>query len=148
MSKTLCILHIVFATKRREMTITEEYKRELYAYIYGILKNNNCFVYRINGIPNHIHLLIDLSPTISVSNLVKDIKLATNNWIKQNNDKFPYFTCWGEGYYAASISIAELESCKNYIMNQEQHHLKSNLMNEMEDMAKKYGFDWYEKDWS
>ena len=96
MIKNLCLLHVVFATKRREMTITEENKRELYAYIFGLLKNHKCYTYRINGIANHIHILFDLNPTIALSDIIREIKLSTNKWIRLNAGKFPYFWSWAD----------------------------------------------------
>lgn len=148
MSKTRCLIHIVFATKRREMTITENHKRDLYAYIYGIMKNNDCFVHRINGMPDHVHILADLHPTVALADLVKDVKQFSHKWIKNNADKFPMFSRWGEGYYAASLGINDLDGCKRYIINQESHHGGCNLLEEMKQMALVSGLTWHEDDWS
>lgn len=146
MSKTRCLHHIVFCTKRREMTIAESHKKELYAYIYGLIKNKNCFLHRINGIGNHIHILLDLHPSIALADLVKDIKNSSNQWMKYN-DNFKNFKSWGEGYYAFSIGLSEKDNCIKYIINQENHHLKKDLLEEMEDFSKSYGVDWHHKDW-
>ena len=146
MSKTKSLHHIVFATKRREMTIPEEYKRELYAYIMGIIKNKRCFLIRINGISNHIHILVDIHPTVALADLVKDIKQWSSHWMK-DNPKFPLFDYWGEGYYAVSVGINELDKCKQYIINQENHHYGHNLLAEMKLMAENNGLSWYADDW-
>ncbi|MDE6395855.1 MAG: IS200/IS605 family transposase [Muribaculaceae bacterium] len=82
MSKTRLIHHIVFATKHRKPAINKENKRKLYAYIYGIITNHKCFLLRINGIEDHIHILVDLHPTVAVANLVKEIKQYSSHWIK------------------------------------------------------------------
>lgn len=147
MSKTRCLIHIVFATKRREMTITEEYKKDLYAYVVGIIRNKQCYVYRINGIPDHLHLLIDLHPMVALANLVKDIKQFSNKWLRDNPEKFPFFDRWGEGYYAVSVSADDMEDCCKYIINQEVHHRGCEMLNEMKEMATRYGLSWYEDDW-
>ena len=146
MSKTRNLLHIVFTTKHRLPTITEEFKKELYLYIFGILKNKNCFLHRMNGIVNHIHILIDLSPNIALADLIRDIKLASNKWMK-NNPHFPDFTAWGEGYFAVSVSPEDLEKCKQYIIGQEKHHLFTDLMTEMDWIIHRNGMTWYVDDW-
>ena len=147
MSKTRCLIHIVFATKSRKRTIPEEHKRELYAYLYGILKNNKCFLHRMNGIPDHIHMLIDLHPMIALGDLIKELKLSSNKWMKQN-PKFSDFECWGSGYYAVSVGVEGLDACKRYIIGQDVHHRGEDFMIEMEFMARRHGLTWYEDDWN
>ncbi|MNU15180.1 Transposase IS200 like protein [compost metagenome] len=71
--------HIVFGTKYRKPTINERNETQLYKYIWGVLNNKNCKLYRINGMSDHIHIFCDLHPNINLSNLVKDIKVATKN---------------------------------------------------------------------
>lgn len=134
MSKTLSLHHIVFSTNRREMTITEEYKKELYMYILGIIRNRNCYLLRMNGIANHIHMLVDLHPSVALADLVKDIKQWSSRWLK-GNPKFPKFDSWSEGYFAVSIGIDGVEACKSYIRNQEQHHLGFDLTSEIQQIA-------------
>ena len=123
MSKTKSLHHIVFATKYREMTIAEANRRELYAYIYGIIHS-----------------------TVAIADLVKEIKQSSNYWMKTSG-KFPKFRSWGEGYYAFSIGISEAENVKNYIMNQEAHHARNNFLDEMRYLAEKYSVAWYPADW-
>lgn len=130
------------------MTITEDFKRDLYAYIHGIIKNKQCYLHRINGIPNHLHLLIDIHPAVAIATLVKDIKQFSNRWIRGNSDKFPMFDNWGEGYYAVSVGANELERCKEYIKNQESHHSGRDLLDEMKNMAEAHGLAWYADDWT
>lgn len=146
MSKTRLLTHIVFSTKHRELTLTETNKRELYAYIFGILKNKNCFLERMNGIPDHIHLLVDLHPSVAVADLVRDIKSFSHKWLK-SNPHFPLFNGWGDGYYAVSVSADGLASCKQYIMEQEEHHKLHDLLFEMHQFAGSNGLSWYEDDW-
>ena len=146
MSKTRCLIHIVFATKYRKRTIPEEHKRELYAYIYGILNNKKCFLHRLNGIPDHIHILLDLHPTIALSDLVKEIKSSTTQWMHRN-PKVPDFEKWGDGYYAVSVGVDGLEACKQYIIDQDVHHRGEGFMIELEFMARRHGLKWYEDDW-
>jgi len=69
---------IVFGTKHREATITERNCKELYKYIWGIIKNSKCNLYRINGTEDHIHIFSDLHPAIALADYVKDIKVASS----------------------------------------------------------------------
>ncbi len=131
MSKVRNLIHIVFATKHRQPTITEAHKRELYHYLFGILQQNKCFLHKMNGVSNHIHMLIDLNPTVALANLVRDMKRASSIWLK-GNPAFPEFRDWAEGYFAASVSITELDACKNYIANQPRHHYLTDIQEELD----------------
>ena len=141
MSTTRITCHIVFATKNRRPTIINEHKRELYAYIYGIIQNKKCTLIRMNGMADHIHLLVDIHPSVSVSELVKAIKQASSIWLK-GNPNFPTFECWGEGYFAVSVGNDGIEACKNYIITQEEHHCKNDFLDELKSISKQYGLDW------
>lgn len=112
---------IVFGTKNRKATIAREAEEELYKYIWGIIKNKKCTLFRINGIEDHIHLMSDLHPSLSLSNYVKDIKIASNIWMKESS-KFPAFEGWQEGYGAFTYSVREKDIIINYIKNQKEHH--------------------------
>ena len=81
---------IVFATKNRQPTINPEYENELYKYIFGVINNKKCKLFRINGMADHIHIFCDLHPFLSLSSYVKDIKVVSNLWMKESG-KFPNF---------------------------------------------------------
>ena len=103
---TQIIYQIVFGTKRRERTLTKDKRDDLYKYISGVLKNKNCHLYRIGGVEDHIHILTDLHPAVSLSSLVKDIKLSSTAYIKESK-MFPQFDGWQNGYGAFTYSIRE-----------------------------------------
>jgi putative transposase len=113
--------HIVFGTKNRKPTIPATYEEELYKYIWGIIINKNCMLYRINGIEDHLHIMSDLHPSISLSNYIKDIKVASSLWMKQGN-KFPAFEGWQDGYGAFTYSVRDRDKIINYIKKQKEHH--------------------------
>lgn len=146
MSKTRIICHIVFATKNRRPTISKAHKRELFAYILGIVKNSDCVLIRINGMSDHVHMLVDLHPTMSVSELVRRVKVATNQWMKGNPD-FPLFDSWNEGFFAGSVSAGDVEACKEYIKNQESHHSIYPFFNEIEKLVLRNGLEWDPRNW-
>lgn len=130
--------HIVFGTKYRKPTINEKNEAELYKYIWGILNNKKCKLYRINGMPDHIHILCDLHPNINLSSLVKDIKVASNLWMKESG-LFDEFEGWQEGYGAFTISVKEKEIVINYIKNQKEHHKKETFEDEFKRLLEENG---------
>lgn len=121
MSYTQLLYHIIFRTKGNKKTINQEHEKELFAYIFGYIKNKKSILYRINGTENHIHMLIDLHPIHSLSGFMRDLKEASSKWLKQNPN-FPTFEFWAEGYGAFTYSIKEKETIINYIKNQKEHH--------------------------
>ncbi len=121
--------HIVFSTKNRVPAIDEKHETDLYKYIWGIIKNKKCVLYRINGMPDHLHIFSDLHPSICLSDFVKDIKIASNLWIKQSGN-FPYFEAWQNGYGAFTYSVREKKMVMNYIRNQKEHHKTENYKTE------------------
>jgi len=98
-------------------------KKRLFIYIHHLLTNKNCHLYRINGVEDHLHILTHIHPSISISSLVKDIKLSSNQFIKAEGI-FPDFKGWQNGYGAFSANLRSKEILINYIKNQEEHHKK------------------------
>ena len=91
------LYHLVFRTKNSRKTIVPVHSKELYAYIMGVIRNKNCFLYRINGTENHLHILCDLHPSVALADYMREIKTASSIWLKQSG-KFPDFNGWSEGY--------------------------------------------------
>ncbi|MDX2048583.1 MAG: IS200/IS605 family transposase [Chitinophagaceae bacterium] len=120
---------IVFSTKNREAGISEAHESELYKYIWGIINEQKCKLYRINSMPDHIHIFSDLHPTICLSDYVKNIKVASNIWMK-NSGKFRLFAGWQDGYGAFTYSIREKDMISEYIKSQKQHHKKETFYDE------------------
>ncbi|WP_075351122.1 IS200/IS605 family transposase [Algoriphagus marinus] len=141
---TQLIYHIVFSTKHREPTLIKDHRRRLFAYIHQLLTNKNCHLYRINGVEDHLHILTHIHPSVVISDLVKDIKLATNDLIKKEGI-FPNFSGWQDGYGAFSESIKAKEALMNYIKNQEEHHTKVSFLDEYKALLKEYEVDFDSK---
>jgi REP element-mobilizing transposase RayT len=141
MSKVQNITHIVINTKNREMTITEANKRELYAFMWGVMKKLRCHLYWMNGIPNHIHILVDLHSTVSVALFVQEIKRTSNKWIKDSG-LFPNFEKWGKEYCAFSKNKDDIATVIKYIKNQEVHHKCVSYDEEMTSMLAEIGMEW------
>ena len=145
MSKTRLIHHIVFGTRHRAMTISESAKKELYAYIFGMLQERQCHLIRMNGMPDHIHILVDINPSVSVAGLVQEIKQSSSKWMK-SNPKFPNFRGWCDGYYAVSVGVNDIPSVKEYIINQEIHHTVRSFVDELKAIAGSNNLTWHEMD--
>ena len=122
MSTVKSLYYIVINTKKREMTIPESSKRTLYAYIYGIIRNQGCTLIRMNGIGNHIHMLLDLSTELSLSQFMREMKRSSSIWLKSHPESFPAIKGWGKEYYAFSVGVAQKDAVVAYIKNQETHH--------------------------
>lgn len=141
---TQILYQIVFSTKDRKPVLLKENRTELFKFIYGILKNKNCHLYRINGIEDHIHILTSLHPTVSLSSLIKDIKIASSVFMKENN-LFKEFTNWQEGYAAFTYSIKEKDRLIEYVKNQEEHHKKITFRDEFIDILNEHQITFDEK---
>ncbi|MFT5763253.1 MAG: putative transposase [Saprospiraceae bacterium] len=141
---TQLLYQIVFSTKYRTSTLNKEQRPELFKYIWGILKNKKCHLYRVNGLEDHIHIVAHIHPTIAISNLVKDIKLASSAFIKSNN-LFKNFTGWQNGYAAFSYSIDSKNDLIEYVKNQEVYHKKKTFKMELIELLKEHKIEYDEK---
>jgi REP element-mobilizing transposase RayT len=110
----------------------------------GVIKNKNCFLYRINGIENHIHILSDLHPSIALADFMCDIKASSSLWLKQSG-KFPNFEGWADGYAALTYSWRDKAMIVNYIKNQQEHHKKESFKDELRRLLNEHGIEIDEK---
>jgi REP-associated tyrosine transposase len=138
------IYQIIIGTKNREPTITELHCDELYKYIWGIIKTKGSHLYRINGVEDHIHIVSDLHPNSSLADYVKDIKVASNIWMKERG-KFLLFKGWQDGYGAFTYSIKEKDNLINYVKNQKEHHRKEVFLVEYKRILKENAIEFDEK---
>jgi putative transposase len=115
------LYHLVFRTKFNLYTIKQDHVNELYAYITGIIKHKNSHLYRINGIENHVHILIDMHPSVAPADFLRDIK-ASSSFLMKNTKHFPSFTGWEEGYGSFTCSYRDVNMLIEYIKNQQEHH--------------------------
>lgn len=141
---TQIFIHFVFAVQHRKCIIQPEWKQELYKYIGGIIRNQNHKLLVINGMPDHIHILLGLNPIQSISSLMQDIKGDSSKWINQKkflSDKF----AWQEGYGAFSVSKSQVTRVINYINNQQEHHKKKTFLEEYKEFLKLYEIEFDER---
>lgn len=144
-------IQLVFAVKDRESLIMPIWEEELYKYITGIVTNKGQKMLAINGMPDHIHLLVGIKPSCSSSDLVREIKKSTNEWISAKAFTKTKFQ-WQEGFGAFSYSHSALDNVIAYIQNQKEHHRKKSFKEEYKEFLRKYQiehkdeylFDWIE----
>jgi REP element-mobilizing transposase RayT len=144
-------IQIVFAVSGRRNLLQKPWRDDVFKYITGIIENKNQKSIIVNGVSDHIHVFVGLRPSMAISDLVRDIKNNSSNFI--NDKKFTgYHFSWQEGYGAFSYSHSHIERVYNYIMNQEKHHYKKTFREEYIkflkkfkiEYDKKYLFDWIE----
>lgn len=141
---TQLYIQFVFAVKHRNGLIANSWKDELYKYITGIVQNNKHKMIAINGMPDHIHILVGLHPTQSISSLLQDIKGNSSKWI--NDKKFVQGKFeWQEGYGAFSYGKSQVKDIIQYIENQEMHHARTTFRDEYMDFLKKFEIHYNEQ---
>lgn len=141
---TQILYQIVFSTKNRERTITNPNRQELFKYIWGILNKKNCHLYRINGVDDHLHIVTHLHPSVPLASLIKDIKLASTEFIRKDN-LFENFRGWQDGYGAFTYSVKEKERLIEYIKNQGEHHKIKTFREEYIELLKEHEIEFDEK---
>ena len=135
------LYHIVFRPKNSVSVIPIEKEEMLYRYIWGIVKHKNGVLYRIGGMPDHVHILVQLPATIAVADFVRDLKTSTSVYLKENKDSFPKFDGWAKSYCALTYSYNEKDAIINYIKNQKGHHKKVSFRDELLEMLRESGVE-------
>lgn len=146
MSNTYTQIHIkfVFAVKYRNGLIHSSFKQELYQYISGIIKANNHKLLAINGMSDHLHILIGMRPSQSVSDLIQNIKSNSSKWINEKKFLKVKFE-WQEGYGAFSYSKSHVQNVIRYIQNQEKNHKVKSFNEEYLDFLNAFEIDYDER---
>lgn len=149
MSYTSTMYHVVLRTHCSEPSIPEEHERELYAYMMGIVNNYNGKLYRIGGMPDHVHLFVSLPATLALASFVKELKVSSSKWMK-SNPNFPKFTGWSQEYAGFSYSIQDKDMIVNYISRQKEHHKHESFTDEyrrfIEEGGEKISEEYFLKD--
>ena len=144
-------IQVVFAVKGRESLIHQSWEEQLYKYITGIVQNKEQKMLAINGMPDHIHFLIGMKPSCCLSDLVREVKKSSNEFIRAKKFITSQFQ-WQEGYGAFSYSHSSLDQVIAYILNQKEHHRKKTFKEEYREFLEKfkiehdlkYLFEWIE----
>jgi putative transposase len=138
------LLHCVFSTKNRLPMITPELQTRLFPYVGGIARENKINLLSAGGVDDHVHLLISMPSTISISKAMQLIKGGSSKWIHETFTEHRLFE-WQEGYGAFSIGVGDIERTTNYINKQAEHHDKMDFKTEFRAFLKKHGIEYDER---
>jgi REP element-mobilizing transposase RayT len=137
-------IQYVFAVKRRENLLHKHWRQELFKYMSGIISAKNQKPIIVNGVEDHVHVFVGLKPSMSIADLVRDIKNNSTNFINEQKflkDKFS----WQEGYGAFSYAHSQIGNVYRYIANQEEHHKKRSFKEEYISFLENFEIQYDEK---
>ncbi|MEI6070063.1 MAG: IS200/IS605 family transposase [Methylococcaceae bacterium] len=137
-------IQVVFAVKGRQNLLQKPWRDEVFKYMSGIITGKGQKPIIVNGVADHVHLFIGLKPAMCISDLVRDIKNNTSNFINEKNFIQGKFS-WQEGYGAFSYSHSQIENVYEYILNQEEHHRKKTFKEEYVYFLQKFAIEHDEK---
>ena len=137
-------IHIIYHIKNNSPQIRKQEEKELYTYIGSIIKDNESIPIIINGISDHIHILLVLSKNVYLAKIIEEIKKHSSRWIKTKSQHYSDFS-WQGGYGGFSISPSLHDKTKKYIENQKEHHKTMSFKEEYLLFLKEYGIEYNEK---
>lgn len=140
---TQLYVHYVIAVKGRENNISQKWEERLYLYIAAIVNNKGQKLIAINGMPDHIHILVWIKPTMLISDLARDIKASSSKFINESKLVIGKFA-WQKGFGGFTVSHSQLGVIHNYISNQKEHHKKTSFKEEYLSLLKKYDIEFNE----
>ena len=138
-SFTRLTYHIVFGTKFRRRTITEDVQERLYEYVGGTLRGKKGHLIEIGGVEDHIHLLAGLSPVLAVSDVIRDVKANSSKWMTDERNRSGFE--WQKGYGAFTVSYDRVEATRKYIRNQKEHHRSKTFQEEYIGFLQRHGME-------
>ena len=142
-SLSLVIIHVIFSTKERRPFLDPAARPKLHAYLATIARNLGCEAYRVGGVADHVHLAIRLSRTVTISDLVQELKTSSSKWVKTLSSDLTAFA-WQRGYGCFSVGPSDLDALRSYIDDQENHHRTRTFQDEFRMFLKKYGLEYDE----
>ena len=134
-------VHLVFSTKGRAAFLRDKpFRGRVHAYLIGICRNHKSPSLIIGGVEDHVHILCRLAKTITVSDLIRELKRDSSKWIKAENPGLRDFH-WQQGYGAFSLSPSHVDILKQYIVQQEEHHKRESFQDKFRRVCRKYGVE-------
>jgi putative transposase len=137
-------IHVTFSVKGHKHLLSKDWRTEVFKYIAGITSNKKQILMQINGVEDHIHILLGIKPTVLLSDVVRDIKANSSRFINERGwlkNKF----LWQEGFGAFSVGHSQVNMVVNYIKNQEAHHQTKNFKEEYLQLLKENEIDYKEE---
>jgi REP element-mobilizing transposase RayT len=141
-SLSLVVIHVIFSTKDRHPYLEEPVRPRLHAYLATVARNAGCEAYRVGGVVDHVHLALRLSRTVTIANLVEELKTSSSKWLKTQSPIGNF--AWQRGYGCFSVGPTDLDSLCAYIDGQEEHHRKRTFQEEFLMFLAKYKVEYDE----
>ena len=143
-SLSAVFVHLIFSTKNRAQLLTpRNLAMDTHSYLAGISSRLGCHPVLINGVEDHVHLLVRLSRTVTQADLVKELKRASTLWLREQSPDTSAFS-WQAGYGIFSVSVSNLAQVRAYISSEEEHHRKVTFQEELRLFLQRHQLDWEE----
>jgi putative transposase len=138
------ILHVIFSTKNREPWLERDVRPRMHGYIATVCRDLGAELVRVGGVADHVHIVTRLPRTVSLAQLVEQIKKVSSKWIKARDARYRGFF-WQRGYGAFSVSPSQLDVVLQYIDSQQEHHRTRTFEEEYRQLLRKHGVDFDER---
>ncbi|HEX7709248.1 MAG TPA: IS200/IS605 family transposase [Thermoanaerobaculia bacterium] len=132
--------HLVFSTKNREPFLREQ-KSSMHEYLGGCIRKLGATALCVGGIADHVHALVRMKPTHRLSDVLRDIKRPSSDWIQELIPSFH----WQVGYSAFTVSASQIDRVCRYIERQEEHHQKQSFEEELREILTVHGIEFDER---
>jgi REP element-mobilizing transposase RayT len=139
-SYTQNFYHAVFSTRHRESLVTPELEERLFPFIGGIVRDMRCTLVAINGMPDHIHLLVRFRNDLAIADLIRHVKSRSSAWIHETFPALGHFA-WQDGYGGFTVSKSVLDEVEAYIRNQKEDHKKLDFKTEFLELLRRHGIE-------
>lgn len=137
-------VHVVFSTKAREPFLVPPLRAAFHAYLAKVTRSAGCECHHVGGVSDHVHVALSLSRTLTIADLVENLKTSSSKWCKTQSPHLKSFA-WQRGYGAFSVAPADREVLCSYIDNQEEHHRTRTFQEEYRTFLRKYGIAFDER---
>ncbi len=144
MSYTKLTYHITFSTKGRVCALYETIRPRLFSYLAGTINKDYGLTKEVGGVDDHIHILCDIRPTLSISAFMSRLKSSSSAWLHREYPNMKHVT-WQEGYGAFTVSTSTAPDVQKYIKEQERHHRSMSYLDELRKLLMKNDIDFKEK---
>ena len=138
------IFHIIFSTKDREPWLDSNVRTRMHGYLATICRDLGADLVHVGGTADHVHLVATLPRTVSQAQFVEQIKKTSSKWIKTVDARYRRFF-WQRGYGAFSVSPSQLESVRQYIEAQQEHHRTRTFQEEYRELLRRHGIEFDER---
>jgi REP element-mobilizing transposase RayT len=138
------LVHLIFSTKNRAPLLSLDLQAELHPYLSTVLNNDGCPAIEAGGVEDHVHLLFGLSRTLTVAQVVENVKTSSSKWIKKQDASLSHFY-WQAGYGAFSVSQSNAAAVVHYIQNQAEHHRRESFQDEFRKFLRRHQITYDEK---